>query len=196
MFILHQVDTWLFVVLNSFAGRWAWLDSLTRLLLNDYFVPTMMAVVLILLWFDGDGHPRRLTNQRAVLVGTLSAALVNILLKIMNLLYFRPRPFETISTRLLFYQPTDSSLPSNAAALGFSIAAGVWIYQRRWGWVLLAIAAIFGFSRIIGGIHYPFDVLTGAAAGWLSAWIIHTQRKMVDWVLLVIIAITQKVGLP
>ena len=194
MNFIHQLDYQLFTTINQFAGQWPWLDALARLFINDYFVPTVIAITLLALWFEA--HPARVINQRAVLVGALSAVLVNILVKIMNLLYFRPRPFQIYQVNLLFYQPTDSSFPSNAAALGFSVAAGVWFYQQRWGWFLLTIATIFGLSRIFGGVHYPFDVVAGAMLGCMSAWIIHKQRRLVDKVLAWLILLTKKLHLP
>ncbi len=192
MSFIHQFDYWLFAVINNFAGYWLWLDTLARLFLNDYFVPTVIAVSLLALWFEGIESTERTINQRAVLVGALSAALANALVKIMNLIYFRPRPFHIYEVNLLFYHPTDSSFPSNAAAFGFSVAAGVWIYQARWGRFLLALASIFGLSRIFGGVHYPLDVVAGAALGCISAWFIHKQQRLIDKILKLLVSLTQK----
>jgi undecaprenyl-diphosphatase len=197
MDFIYQLDVWLFVALNSLAGQWPWLDTPARLFLNDYFVPTIIAITLLALWFEGtDSSTIRTSNQRAVLVGALSAVLVNVLVKISNVFYFRPRPFHTYKVNLLFYQPIDSSFPSNAAALGFSVAAGVWFYQRRWGWFLFSVAAIFGLSRIFGGVHYPLDVVAGATLGCMSAWIIHKQQYLINKLLALLVAVTKKLSLP
>ncbi|MCK6624135.1 MAG: phosphatase PAP2 family protein [Anaerolineae bacterium] len=187
MTFIRFLDHWLFGAINSQAGQWPWLDRLARLLLNDYFVPTVLALMLLALWFEQKNLPGlkdreslKNYNRQAVLTASLSAALANALLKIINLLYFRPRPFAGHAVNLLFYRPSDSSFPSNAAALGFAIAAGVWFYNRAWGWGLLALAALFGLSRILGGVHYPFDVLAGAVLGWGSAWLIRRQQRLVE----------------
>jgi undecaprenyl-diphosphatase len=190
-----QIDYSLFRAINNLAGRWLWLDAVARLFLNDYFVPTLMAVILLALWFEGRSSTAQQNNRRAVLVAALAAGLANINLKVINLFYYRPRPFAYHQVNLLSYQPTDSSLPSNAAALGFAIAVGVWFYQRRWGWLLLGVAAVFGLSRIFGGVHYPLDVVSGAALGWFSAWLIHWQQEPVNRLLKLVIGLADKLGL-
>ena len=179
-----QIDIRLFKAINDLAGDQPWLDMPARLLMNDYFVPTLLAAILLALWFEESNRTiQPSNNQRAVLVATLSAALANILLKLMNLLYFRPRPFAANEVNLLFYHPTDSSFPSNAAVLGFAVAGGVWFYNRSWGLSMVLIAALFGLSRIFGGVHYPLDVIGGAALGWFSALIIYRQRSVLDFTL-------------
>jgi undecaprenyl-diphosphatase len=196
MSFIYTLDAWLFTAINGLAGHRPWLDAPARLLMNDYFVPTVLALALLALWFES----KELTglnknNQRAVMTATLSATLANLLVKLMNWLYFRPRPFANQTVNLLFYQPTDSSFPSNAATLGFAIAAGVWFFNRRWGWSLLVIAMLFGLSRIFGGVHYPLDVTAGAALGWISAWLIRRQADFVDSLLGLIIRIAGRWGL-
>jgi undecaprenyl-diphosphatase len=196
MSYVYQLDYWVFTIINDLAGRWPWLDTAARLLLNDYFVPTLLALTLLALWFeqkDLSGLDRH--NQRAVLTATLSAALANLLLKLMNLFYFRPRPFADHSVNLLFYHPTDSSFPSNAATLGFAIAAGTWFFNRSWGRSLMVIAALFGLSRILGGVHYPLDVVAGASLGWFSAWLIHQQTSLVNNLLELIARVVDRLGL-
>ncbi|RIL09691.1 hypothetical protein DCC79_10330 [bacterium] len=196
MSFVYAIDYWLFAAINGLAGHSPWLDAPARLLLNDYFVPTVLALALLALWFESkDLAGRDRTNQRAVLAATLSAILANTVLKGLNLLYFRPRPFAQHAVNLLFYHPTDSSFPSNAAALGFAIAAGVWFYNRTWGGGLLVIAGLFGLSRIFGGVHYPLDVLAGAAVGWSSAYFIYRQTCLLNRLLGFTATLAEKLGL-
>ena len=192
---LSSWDERLFAAINSLATRWPWLDSLGRLFMNDYFVPTLLAGLLLALWFEGVKPEERRLNQQAVLAGALSAGLANLLVKTLNLVYYRLRPFATHEVTLLFYRPTDSSLPSNAAALGFSIALGVGFYRRGWGWGLLGLAAMFGLSRIFGGVHYPLDVGAGVFLGSASAWFIHHQPRLQESLLRLITGLAGKLGL-
>ena len=82
---------------------------------------------------------------------------------ILNMFYFRPRPFVELDVNLLFYRPTDSSFPANSAAATFGIAFGIWGVNRKIGSFALAVAGLYGLARVYVGVHYPLDILGGAA---------------------------------
>jgi undecaprenyl-diphosphatase len=59
----------------------------------------------------------------------------------------------------------------------------VWYANRKWGIVYLILVALMGVARIYVGVHWPLDILGGAAIGILSAMIIHwafdeTRQKL------------------
>jgi undecaprenyl-diphosphatase len=164
-------DYALFRAINNLAGHWPWLDGLMRLLVNEYFVPTTMALALVIMWFWGRDEKERTHYHRTVILAALSLITANIVLKGINLLYFRPRPFDAHQVNLLFYKPWDSSFPSNPATTGFSIAVAVALQDPIWGIPFLILAVLFGFSRIFCGVHYPSDVLAGALLGTFTAWL-------------------------
>ncbi|MCS7286491.1 MAG: phosphatase PAP2 family protein [Anaerolineae bacterium] len=164
------MDYLLFKAINDLAGRWPWLDGFMRLVVNEYFVPTSMALILAIMWFWGKNEGERARYHRIVILTVLSLITANLILKGINLLYFRPRPFDTHQVNLLFYKPWDSSFPSNPATTGFSIAVAVALNDPVWGIPFLILAVLLGFSRIFCGVHYPSDVLAGALLGAATAW--------------------------
>jgi undecaprenyl-diphosphatase len=173
-------DLQLFRLINSLAGQFPLLDGLMRLLVNEYFVPTSLSLTLIVLWFGGRGVADREGNQRAVIQAALSLILANSLVKLCNLITFRPRPFAAHEVNLLFYRPTDSSLPSNPAAVGFSFATAVWLHNRQAGAVMYVLAALFAFARVYCGVHYPLDVIVGGLIGALSAYLVVRKLGVLD----------------
>jgi undecaprenyl-diphosphatase len=175
-----SLDLQLFRLINNLAGRNDVLDGLGRLLVNEYFLTTTMALILVIFWFEGRDQDQRARHQRAILRAITALFIANIILKLCNLIYFRPRPFDSHEVNLLFYRPWDSSFPSNPATVGFSIATAMWLYNRRLGTLLLVLATLFGLSRIYCGVHYPSDVIAGALLGALSAYLVVRKGGFID----------------
>ncbi|MCZ7572850.1 MAG: undecaprenyl-diphosphatase [Ardenticatenaceae bacterium] len=157
-------DLLLFRLINGVAGTVPLLDAVMRFLANDYVIPTALAATLVFLWFSRD---ERL--QQAVIRAGLALLLANGIVKLINLIWYRPRPFTYHDVHLLFYFPSDSSFPANSAAAMFALAGTIWLVDRPAGsWMLLA-GATMALARVYVGVHYPFDVLGGAAIGIVSA---------------------------
>jgi undecaprenyl-diphosphatase len=80
----------------------------------------------------------------------------------------RPRPprrFSDIQT--LVPLPHDSSFPSGHAGTSFACAVvlAAAASRRRSRALLLVLAALISLSRAYAGVHYPLDVIGGAALG-------------------------------
>jgi len=194
------LDIGLFHLINGLAGRVGPIDAAMRLFVNEYFVPTTMSLLLLVLWFSGDDALARLEveslhlkrasaseapverepNQRAVMHAVIALGLANAVVKLCNLIYFRPRPFAAHEVNLLFYRPTDSSMPSNPAAIGFSFATAVWLHNRRVGSIMYLLAALFAFARVYCGVHYPSDIVVGALIAVISAYIVFKSARLLE----------------
>jgi undecaprenyl-diphosphatase len=174
------IDWTLFKACNGLAGRSPVLDAVIRMLMNDYALTTALVLFLFALWFSGQTLAARARNQRALFSAIASMFLGNLLIKAMNLVLYRPRPFAYRTVTLLFYRPSDSSFPSNAAAVGFSIATSVWLFNRKVGLVLYVVASLLGLARICGGVHYPSDIVGGALIGMISAYLVARRMRYFD----------------
>ena len=80
----------------------------------------------------------------------------------------RQRPYEKYPDKIRPIEPEDSpSFPSGHTTAAFSLAASLSITYPKW--YVIAPSAIWacgvGIARINQGVHYPSDVLTGAAIG-------------------------------
>ena len=79
--------------------------------------------------------------------------------------------------------PHDPSMPSGHAMMAFTGAVFLAAVVPRFRWVLLALAAAIGLSRVYLGVHYPSDVLAGytAAVAWVltvrSGYLARTRRR-------------------
>jgi undecaprenyl-diphosphatase len=70
-----------------------------------------------------------------------------------------PEPLVTL--------PTTSSFPSGHATVGFACATVLSLAVPRLRLPLFVLAALIACSRVYVGVHYPLDVLVGAALGIL-----------------------------
>lgn len=188
-------DAPLFHFLNVLALRTSFVDVPVQFLMNDYIVPTALVSALLSLWFAGRDVGERAAFRRTVLRALLALALASVALKLINEVYFRPRPFTfDDSARLLFYHPSDSSMPSNAATVCFVLAVSVWLRQRRWGAAMLVLAVGMTLARVVGGVHYPADIMVGAWLGGLAAWLVH-RATWLDHPLDAVVSLVRRVRL-
>jgi undecaprenyl-diphosphatase len=65
----------------------------------------------------------------------------------------------------LVHLPATYSFPSGHATVSFACATTLALAVPRLTWPLFALATLISFSRVYVGVHYPFDVLAGAALG-------------------------------
>lgn len=110
------------------------------------------------------GRPVRRAALRGVASLAVASATVNTLGKGS---VRRPRPvLDAVPViRQLQRQPVTSSFPSGHAASAVAFATGVAFENKWWGLALAPVAASVAFSRVYTGVHYPGDVLAGAALG-------------------------------
>ncbi|MHB8896652.1 MAG: phosphatase PAP2 family protein [Candidatus Geothermincolia bacterium] len=158
---LIRLDRAVFHGINSIAGRNGTVDWFVRVGADDHIFPVVLALLVLATLLLARKHSGREIALRAIIC-TLAATLVSMIILFgLNHLFFRPRPFTTQAVHLLFYHNTDSAFPSNAATLAFVFAFGVFMYRRKLGAVMLALATLMSLARIAAGVHYPLDVIGG-----------------------------------
>jgi undecaprenyl-diphosphatase len=78
----------------------------------------------------------------------------------------RPRPFESIAgVDALVGVTVGNSMPSGHAATSFAGAVILTHLLPRAGPLAFLLAVAIAFSRVYVGVHYPSDVVAGAALG-------------------------------
>jgi hypothetical protein len=80
----------------------------------------------------------------------------------------RPRPYTVVTDVILnadVGKGGSGSLPSSHTSTWCAAALIAFVYYRRSWRFMLPLAVVMGFSRVYLGVHYPSDVLAGAALG-------------------------------
>ncbi|MCI1647608.1 MAG: phosphatase PAP2 family protein [Bacteroides sp.] len=170
---LHQINSWD----GKFIRNYNKVISRTE----PYIavgVPVSMAIAA---WIK---HDKNLLKN-AIYVGTSVAGTVAVTYGIKHLVD-RKRPYDRYPNRVHAYSHESSpSFPSSHTATAFALATSLSIKYPKW--YIIAPSAFWacsvGVSRINEGVHYPSDVIVGAAAGagcavlniyinrWLNKWL-------------------------
>ena len=124
-----------------------------------YLVPVVLAVG----WVRGDRGGRRDLLQ----IG-LAVALALGLAQIVAQLWPQARPFALhLGTQYLAHS-ADPGLPSDHVTVLWTLALAS-LRTRRfalWGFPLLALGLLVGWSRVYLGVHFPLDVLAALPVAW------------------------------
>jgi undecaprenyl-diphosphatase len=132
-----------------------------------YFVVLPVVIVFLI----GARLPRR---QQLELLGllTIGGVLSLLLARLSSHLYYDPRPFAAGHFRPLIPHSTDNGFPSDHTLISAFFAYVALHYNKKLGWMVMALAILIGSSRVAAGVHHIDDVLGSfiiAGAGyWLA----------------------------
>ena len=122
--------------------------------------------------------------KEAIYIGTSVIEALGITMA-MKYTFDRQRPYQKYPDLIhpVSTEP-DPSFPSGHTAAAFSLATSLSITYPKW--YVIAPSAVWacgvGLSRINQGVHYPSDVLTGAAIGvgcaFVNVYVNHWLNKI------------------
>jgi len=140
--------------------------------LNPVFEGLSYAGRLGLLWIVIAVVLCGINRRWGVLLMTLIAiALADWSATALKALVDRPRPAVRYPVpKTLVPLPRDASFPSGHAATSFAAATMLAFAFPAFAPALLVLAAAVAFSRVYVGVHYPLDVIGGAALGVLVSY--------------------------
>jgi Membrane-associated phospholipid phosphatase len=116
--------------------------------------------------------------RKAIVIGT-SVVAAGIITQVMKKCINRTRPFVTYPDIECMTSAGSASFPSGHTSDAFSLAASLSMEYSKWYVVVpsYAWATTVAYSRLHLGVHYPSDVLAGAAIGIGSAYLCHYLNK-------------------
>ncbi len=158
-----DANTSLFLTVNGFARSTPWLHGPL----------VLFAGLLIVGWWIArrDGEPAKVAAAVWAPLGTLLAVAVN---QPIAAWVNESRPYAALPGILVLATPTaDPAFPSDHAVMAGAVTAGLFLVNRRLGWVAAALAVLMVFSRVYIAAHYPLDVAVGlllGAAVTLAGW--------------------------
>jgi undecaprenyl-diphosphatase len=132
--------------------------------------------MLVLAFLLAGGH-RRVATRRAAVAAGLSAGLGLAAAQVLSRLVDRPRPFvaHPDAVHLFARHAADPGFPSDHATAAFAIGVALFLRRRAWGAAVLVAATVLAVGRVAMGVHYPTDVIGGAALGALAALALYSR---------------------
>lgn len=170
----------LFQAINQWAGANPFIDDV-MVFISQYAL-FLYAGLFLLLWIKGNDK-----MKRSVLYAGCAGILALLLNGVIATFYFEPRPFVDHAVHLLITHAKDASFPSDHTSGAFALAIAMFVRHRNWGYPMLVLAILTGFSRIFIGFHYPLDIVGSIVVALLATFIVfRTKRKLrpvLNWVI-------------
>ncbi len=165
---LLALDAEFFLLLNARLTHPILDRVMTAMTTQENWYPILGAIfVAMLIW---GGRKGRLA---AIMLIVAIALTDQITCSLMKPIFGRIRPcnvFGADEFRLLVDRSVAFSFPSAHAANSFAMATvASWRY-RKFALLFYVIAAAVAHSRVYVGVHYPLDVIVGAAVGIALGW--------------------------
>ncbi len=173
--LVIRVDQSIVLWISHLVGKSSVLDRIMMLLANDYFLPVCISLILLCLWYNGRTFAERDRNQKACACSAITIGITMGFVLVTNSIWRHPHPFQDLPqlldpvTNRIFYPIHDPSFPSNSAALTFAAAAGVWHFNRRWGYLMLIPAVLMPLAKLYAAVYYPSDIIGGIILGVLTS---------------------------
>jgi undecaprenyl-diphosphatase len=168
-----NIDTELFLFLNGLHADW--LDPIMIFISGKL---SWTPFYLVLLYLIIKNYKKQ---SILIIIGIILLIICSdqISSSVFKPLFERPRPCHNEAIKDLVYLPNGhcggaygfiSSHACNVFALAVFITHVLKKYYSKIGWVMFSWATLVAYSRIYMGVHYPGDVLVGAAVGALIGW--------------------------
>lgn len=176
--LIIRVDQSIVLWISHLVGKSGALDRIMILLASDYFVPVCISLILLCLWFTGRDFKERDRNQKACVCSAITIGIAMGFVLVANSIWRHPHPFQDMPqllepvTMRIFYPIHDPSFPSNSSSLTFAAAAGVWHFNRRWGYMMLVPAVLMPLAKVYAAVYYPSDIIGGAILGILTSFFV------------------------
>lgn len=151
----------IFYALNSFAGRSDFLDSVIIFVAS--WLPFILVAFVLVYFIFIKRNPKRL------FILSILVFVSAFITETMKWAIFRhPRPFAALPdvVSLINISSLDS-FPSQHATIFTALATSIFIYDRRLGIWFVVFAVLISVARVVAGVHYPLDVLTGFVIGFI-----------------------------
>ena len=171
--LLKEIDMEIFLLINKHWKNGLF-DVCMPVIADSQYVLIPIGIFLLALILKNDVKTRTI----AVVIFAVVATSDIVSARVLKPFFQRPRPYHVLSG-INYYKyewritpeemkksaSTNFSMPSSHATNVFAAAVFLSWFFPAYAWIYLLVALIVGYTRPYMGMHYPLDVLAGAAVG-------------------------------
>lgn len=142
------------------------------------FSDGLVSFIILLPWIQ--------RKPRLIWAVLLAAIMFTLIGQGMKRIVDVPRPPQVLAPDTFHLIGPDwgqHAFPSGHAAMIFMLA-GAFVFtiaKSRLRWLLVAFASLIALSRVVVGVHWPLDILAGAAIGWVGVWVGWRLSEYSSW---------------
>ena len=121
-----------------------------------------------------------LEKKREILLVFFTGAFAWVISHILKTLFHTLRPFEAFSFVHPLFTETGYGFPSGHATFFGALAGALFFTHRKAGFIFMFFALVIGLARIIGGVHFPFDIIGGYIVGALVGFSVELMKPYIE----------------
>lgn len=174
------MDTSIAKTLNGWGYRHAWFADIAKFFAKDAVFLVVLVAVAAFLAF---GRHASIEARRGAVSAAFALAIGLIVAHFLAGAVDRARPFVAHpEIHRLISHGRDAGFPSDHATGAFAIAVALLLRTRLAGGIALLLAVLIAIARVVVGVHYPSDVIGGAAIGGAIALVLYAPplRRPLD----------------
>ncbi|NUJ97173.1 phosphatase PAP2 family protein [Candidatus Gracilibacteria bacterium] len=179
--MLQKLNESLLAYFNSFASN-GFIESIVSIFADApiFFLPLFFIATWIFY-----GIKKQRNSQEEILFIFYSVILgILITLIIQQFIQLeRPENYLKGAGKLLLNHVPDASFPSDHATVSFAFLTALFLaHYRKTFWIFLPFVITMNLSRIIAGVHWPFDIIAGMFIGITASIIVFAFLKKTSFI--------------
>ncbi len=143
------------------------MNTIIALGANYLYIPVSLLAIYFL-WTEGKEKRKSL-----LIFAAISLPLTLAFARIAGHFYYDPRPFVVGHFTPIIPHAPDNGFPSDHALLTSALAALVFVFNRKKGLILGALALLVGYFRVAAEVHHWIDIAGSFVISAFTAWLVY-----------------------
>ncbi len=120
-----------------------------------------------------------LQKKKEIIPAFSSGAIAWVIAKIVKIFLQIPRPFDAFPQVQSLFTETGFTFPSGHATFFGALAVTLFLSHKKAGYIFMGFGLVIGLARIVGGVHFPIDILGGFVLGAIVSYLVAYFAKNV-----------------